>query len=130
MTRLFRTSRVATHNNKRERAFACGRIVGVDRERKMFNLSVPHAGIDAGRFVVLTLCSLAIAACGGGGGGSANPPAPPLAIAPSTLTMDPGTTRTFSATGGLAPYTFSVASGGGLIDTSSGLFTADRKSVV
>ncbi|WP_291516487.1 glycine-rich protein [Bdellovibrio sp. ArHS] len=47
-----------------------------------------------------------------------------LAISPSTATVNINTTRTLSASGGVSPYTFSLISGGGSIDASSGLYSA------
>jgi hypothetical protein len=46
-----------------------------------------------------------------------------LAISPSYSAMTVDSTQTFSATGGTAPYTFSVVSGEGSINASSGLYT-------
>jgi hypothetical protein len=79
------------------------------------------------RWFVLAAFSAAIAACGGGGGGGAGTPVkppPPLTMTPSTVTLDSGTPKTFSAAGGVAPYTYSIVSGGGVVDSSSGLFTS------
>ena len=50
--------------------------------------------------------------------------AQPLAISPSTLTLQVNGSATFRAIGGSAPYVFSAPSGGGTIDTSSGAYTA------
>lgn len=47
-----------------------------------------------------------------------------LTISPATITKAVNSTQTFSATGGVTPYTFSVVSGGGSINSSTGLFTA------
>ncbi len=49
---------------------------------------------------------------------------PALAISPATYTMAVNALHTFSATGGVTPYTYSVFSGGGSINSSSGAFTA------
>ncbi|MDR3608674.1 MAG: hypothetical protein P4M08_15025 [Oligoflexia bacterium] len=48
---------------------------------------------------------------------------PPLTISPASITLALGSTFTFSGSGGLPPYTFSMAYGAGLI-TSSGAYTA------
>ncbi len=50
-------------------------------------------------------------------------PPGPLGISPTTVRLDPGQSRLFAATGGKTPYTFSVVSGAGAID-STGLYTA------
>ncbi|HTP57444.1 MAG TPA: hypothetical protein VMM82_00915, partial [Spirochaetia bacterium] len=47
-----------------------------------------------------------------------------LAISPSSTTVPPNGTIQFSATGGAPPYTFSILSGVGTIDASTGLYTA------
>ena len=47
-----------------------------------------------------------------------------LAISPASSTVAVGNTLTFSATGGVSPYTYSIVSGGGTINSSTGLFTA------
>ena len=47
-----------------------------------------------------------------------------LAITPSTKTLAVTNTFTFSATGGVSPYTYSVFSGGGAVNATSGLYTA------
>lgn len=52
----------------------------------------------------------------------------PLLIAPATFTMAVNNTRTFVASGGQAPYTFSVQTGGGSVDPSTGLYTAPATS--
>jgi hypothetical protein len=46
-----------------------------------------------------------------------------LRILPATASAEEGSTVTFSATYGTPPYTFSVASGGGSINSSTGVFT-------
>jgi Domain of unknown function (DUF5122) beta-propeller len=66
---------------------------------------------------------LALNACGGGGG-SGPPPPPPLAITPASIDLLVNGTETFAASGGTPPYEFSVVSGGGSIDATSGKFTA------
>jgi plastocyanin len=47
-----------------------------------------------------------------------------LKISPAVVTIQPGGTQTFSATGGTAPYNFYIRSGQGTLGTSSGVFTA------
>jgi hypothetical protein len=47
-----------------------------------------------------------------------------LLISPSTRTLAAGNSVTFSATGGVSGYTFSIASGGGSVDSSTGAYTA------
>ena len=49
---------------------------------------------------------------------------PALAILPSSQTMSTNGTLNFSATGGVSPYAYSVISGGGSVNTTSGVFTA------
>ena len=49
---------------------------------------------------------------------------PALAITPSTKVLAVNNTFAFSANNGVSPYTFSIVSGGGSIDSSSGLYTA------
>lgn len=49
---------------------------------------------------------------------------PALAISPTNDQMLISATKTYSATGGVSPYTFSVTSGGGTINASTGVFTA------
>jgi len=65
------------------------------------------------------LGAAALHGCGGGGGSS--PPAP-LTIAPTAVTLDAGMSKTFVASGGTAPYTFSLDSGSGTV-TSSGTYS-------
>ena len=48
----------------------------------------------------------------------------PLAISPSSTTVSSNGTIQFSASGGVPPYTFSILSGVGSINSSSGLYTA------
>lgn len=52
----------------------------------------------------------------------------PLVISPTSWALAVTNTKTFSASGGVAPYTFSVFSGGGTINSSSGLYTAPGSS--
>jgi hypothetical protein len=47
-----------------------------------------------------------------------------LQIVPSSITLAVDDTETFTATGGVPPYIYSIASGGGTINTSTGLYTA------
>ncbi len=47
-----------------------------------------------------------------------------LAISPASVTLAVNNTQTFYATGGVSPYTYSILSGGGTINSSTGLFTA------
>jgi hypothetical protein len=51
-----------------------------------------------------------------------NPPA--LQISPTTATLNTGANCTFTASGGVPPYVFSVTSGTGTIVPATGLFTA------
>jgi plastocyanin len=53
-----------------------------------------------------------------------NNPPPPLALSPSSATIVVGGTRTFTASGGTPPYTFSKVSGVGSIESSTGLYSA------
>jgi LruC domain-containing protein len=49
----------------------------------------------------------------------------PIAISPVTATVAPGTTQSFTATGGSGTYTFNVSGpSGGSIDPATGLYTA------
>jgi hypothetical protein len=70
-------------------------------------------------FVALVL----VAACGGGQSADTTPPPPALALQPGSATLGAGTTQKFAASGGQPPYNYSVATGGGSVD-STGLFTA------
>jgi hypothetical protein len=47
-----------------------------------------------------------------------------IIIFPSTVTLNPGASLQFSSTGGTAPYSYSVTSGGGSINPNTGLYTA------
>lgn len=47
-----------------------------------------------------------------------------LMISPTVASLNVNTSFTFSASGGLVPYTFSIQSGGGNINSSSGSYTA------
>jgi len=68
---------------------------------------------------------LTLSGCGGGGGsGPSPPPSAPLAISPVSIDLLVNSTTVFTASGGTAPYTFAVSSGGGIIDSSTGQFTA------
>ena len=58
---------------------------------------------------------------------SGSTPTVPLAIAPTTATLAPGATQTFSASGGTGPYTFSVVNDladGSKVNASTGVATA------
>jgi len=76
---------------------------------------------------LLALAGLALTACGGGGdngGGTGGGGTTPLAIAPTQASLDPGMAKTFAGAGGSKPYSYSIASGTGSIDASSGAYTA------
>ncbi len=47
-----------------------------------------------------------------------------LGISPSSITLAVNNTTTFSAAGGSSPYTFSILSGSGVINASTGVYTA------
>lgn len=47
-----------------------------------------------------------------------------IIVSPATDTITPSSTLQFSASGGVAPYSYSLASGGGSIDPGSGIYTA------
>ncbi|MDB6106708.1 MAG: hypothetical protein JWO52_6707 [Gammaproteobacteria bacterium] len=73
-----------------------------------------------GRMLAIVLCVCIVVACGGGG----ESPAPaPLTLSAAT-SVDANTTRTVQASGGTSPYTYSVLSGGGSINSTSGVFSA------
>jgi hypothetical protein len=55
-------------------------------------------------------------------------PPGPLAISPSAITLTAGSTITFSASGGLTPYSFSMAGGLGTIDSLTGFYTAPSEA--
>ncbi len=59
-------------------------------------------------------------------------PSSPLAISPSAVTLNIGGTQTFSASGGTAPYTFSIVTNnsGGTINASTGAYVAGSKGGV
>jgi hypothetical protein len=65
---------------------------------------------------------LATALLAGCSGGSSPPPPPPLSISPTAATLDVGMSKTFVASGGTPPYTFSLFSGTGTV-TSSGAYS-------
>ncbi len=52
------------------------------------------------------------------------PPLLPLTIKPGTATVEVASTFTFVASGGVSPYRFGIAAGGGTIGQTSGLYTA------
>ena len=54
----------------------------------------------------------------------------PLTISPAAPTLAVNGTQTFSATGGVSPYTYSILSGGGSINASTGAFIAPAVSSV
>jgi hypothetical protein len=74
------------------------------------------------RLISTSIVSTLIVACGGGPGNTP-PPGPPLALQPASATLGAGTTQKFAASGGQQPYSYSVLSGNGAVD-STGLFTA------
>jgi hypothetical protein len=55
-------------------------------------------------------------------------PPGPLAISPSAITLTAGSTITFSASGGLTPYSFSMAGGLGTIEPLTGYYTAPNEA--
>lgn len=59
-----------------------------------------------------------------GGGGSPGSIVPNLTISPQTVALKPNESLNFSASGGHAPHTFIIASGGGSINSNSGAFIA------
>jgi hypothetical protein len=65
---------------------------------------------------------LATALLAGCSGGSSPPPPPPLSISPTAATLDVGMSKTFAASGGTPPYTYSLFSGTGSV-TSSGAYS-------
>ncbi len=73
----------------------------------------------------LLSCAGALSGCGGGGGSSpppTPPPPPSLSISPTAASLDVGMSKTFVASGGTPPYTFSVSSGTGSV-TSAGTYS-------
>jgi hypothetical protein len=82
-------------------------------------------------FVALSLLTLALAGCDSfdfygllSGAGAQGPTPGTLAISPVNVTVTVNQACTFTATGGVSPYTFSVASGSGTIDAKTGVYTA------
>jgi hypothetical protein len=81
-----------------------------------------------GRLVLGMLC-LALSTCdsfdfyGLISGSATGSPGGPLAISPLSATVTVNATCTFTATGGVSPYRFSVT-GSGTIDPGTGLYTA------
>jgi hypothetical protein len=56
---------------------------------------------------------------------------PTFSVSPSgPLTIEAGTTQTFTATGGKSPIVWSIQSGGGSINSSTGLYTAPATNTV
>ncbi len=51
-----------------------------------------------------------------------------VAISPETATMVVSTTKSYSASGGTSPYTYSILSGPGSIDSATGVYTAAATS--
>lgn len=49
---------------------------------------------------------------------------PALAISPATKTVAVNNSATFSASGGVGPYSYSVAAGGGSVNAATGVYTA------
>jgi hypothetical protein len=84
------------------------------------------------RAAVVVTGPVFLAACGGGGSGTVQPTPTPSAAGP--ITIYPGTVnvpvgeqaqfRAFLASAPTATFTWTVSSGGGTIDSSSGLYTA------
>jgi hypothetical protein len=81
-----------------------------------------HRQLGRARLALLSVGILLLASCGGGGGSGA-PPLPSLTLSSPTASLGAGTTLALTATGGQTPYTFSIASGVGTVD-SNGLFSA------
>ena len=52
------------------------------------------------------------------------PPALPLAIKPAVATVDVASTLDFVASGGVSPYSYGIAAGGGTIGQATGVYTA------
>ena len=48
----------------------------------------------------------------------------PLQIAPTTFTLAVNNTKLFTATGGKSPYTYSILSGAGVVNSATGSYTA------
>jgi hypothetical protein len=66
-----------------------------------------------------------LSGCGGGGGGDGGQRTPnTLALSTASLTVGAGGKETAAATGGQPPYTYSITSGGGSIDSATGVFVA------
>jgi Domain of unknown function (DUF5122) beta-propeller len=83
--------------------------------------TLSHRRVHRARLALLTLGILLLASCGGGGGGATQPP--PLTLSSPSSSLGAGTTLVLTAAGGQTPYTYSIASGAGTID-STGLFSA------
>lgn len=76
------------------------------------------------RIVFLAVAALSAAGCGGGGGGGGNPASSNPAFSGLPAKVDSGSVTPLAASGGMAPYSFSVVSGGGAIDATDSTFTA------
>jgi hypothetical protein len=77
------------------------------------------------RCAPLAVAIALLSGCGGGGGGDGGQPTPPtLALSTASLTVGAGGKETAVATGGQPPYTYSITSGGGSIDSATGVFAA------
>jgi hypothetical protein len=86
-------------------------------------LRISSRGLLGCTRLLLTIVSFAaLASCGGGGGGGGAPP--PLTLSTPATTLGAGTTETVLAAGGKGPYVYSIVSGDGSIDSSTGVFTA------
>ncbi|HTL12110.1 MAG TPA: hypothetical protein VL588_06460, partial [Bdellovibrionota bacterium] len=85
--------------------------------------------------LALGALALTAAACGGGGGAkpahtsNSSQSGATLALSPATADIAVNNTVALTATGGTSPYTYSVLSGGGSVDTS-GVYTAPASSGV
>jgi hypothetical protein len=89
----------------------------------LFFKTLSHRKLGRARLALLTVGILLLASCGGGGGGGPPPPPPPLTLSSPAPSLGAGTTLALTAAGGQTPYTFSITSGAGTVD-STGLFSA------
>jgi hypothetical protein len=80
--------------------------------------------------VLTSLLLAALTGCGGsggaGGGSTSGPPPLALTLSPTAPAMNPGTSQTFTATGGSPPYTYSLQSGPGAINATAGVYSAPQ----